>query len=42
MDDDSEIDDYVDRLVADTPPLTADQRARLVELLRPVRMAGAA
>jgi hypothetical protein len=29
---------YVDRVLATAPPLTDDQRSRLVELLRPVRL----
>lgn len=29
--------EYIKKLVDDAPPLTADQRARLAELLAPVR-----
>jgi len=29
---------YVERVLADWPPLTAEQRAALAELLRPVRV----
>jgi hypothetical protein len=36
--DDSEIDRYVEQVLAEAPPLTADQRAALAELLRPVRV----
>jgi hypothetical protein len=32
--------DYVERVLADWPPLTAEQRAKLAELLRPVRVHG--
>jgi hypothetical protein len=30
---------YVDRVLAEAPPLTDEQRVRLAELLRPVRRA---
>lgn len=33
------VDDYVARLLAEAPPLTAEQRARLVELLAPLKPA---
>lgn len=33
---------YVQRLLAEAPPLTAEQRTRLAELLAPVRRGGAA
>ena len=29
--------DHIDRILSDAPPLTDEQRARLAELLRPVR-----
>jgi hypothetical protein len=32
------IDAYVERVVAEAPPLTEDQRTKLAELLRPVRI----
>jgi hypothetical protein len=32
--------DYVRRLLDDWPPLTAEQRSKLAELLRPVRIHG--
>jgi hypothetical protein len=32
---------YIDRLLADAPPLTDEQRTRLAELLRPVRQRAA-
>lgn len=38
----SERDAYVQRVLAAAPPLTSEQRAKLAELLRPVRRAGAA
>lgn len=31
-------DDYVARVLADAPPLSTEQRAKLAELLRPVRV----
>jgi hypothetical protein len=31
------IEDYVQRVLSAAPPLTAEQRAKLAELLRPVR-----
>lgn len=31
--------DYIEKLLAEAPPLTADQRAKLAELLAPVRRA---
>lgn len=34
--------DYVERVLADWPPLTAEQRSKLAELLRPVRVHGGA
>lgn len=33
-------DAYVQRVLAAAPPLTSEQRAKLAELLRPVRRAG--
>lgn len=33
---------YVEKTLAQAPPLTDEQRARLAELLRPVRIGGAA
>lgn len=33
----AKITDYVERVVAEAPPLTEEQRVRLAELLRPVR-----
>lgn len=33
----AKIADYVERVLADAPPLTDEQRTRLAELLRPVR-----
>lgn len=32
------VDEYVAHALAQAPPLTADQRARLAELLRPIRI----
>lgn len=32
------VDEYVQRIVADAPPLTDQQRVALAELLRPVRV----
>lgn len=32
------IEDYVSTILAAAPPLTAEQRSRLAELLRPVRV----
>ena len=32
--------DYIDRVLTEAPPLTAEQRTRLAELLRPVRING--
>lgn len=34
------ITDYVERCLAAAPPLTDEQRTRLAELLRPVRVKG--
>lgn len=34
--------EYITKLIADTPPLTDEQRTRLTELLKPVRVAGGA
>ncbi|WP_197283499.1 hypothetical protein [Mycobacterium sp. Marseille-P9652] len=31
------IDDYVEKILAEAPPLSDEQRIRLCELLRPVR-----
>lgn len=31
-------DEYVQHVLAQAPPLTQEQRSRLVELLRPVRI----
>jgi hypothetical protein len=33
---------YVEKILAEAPPLNDEQRTRLAELLRPVRKAGAA
>jgi hypothetical protein len=33
--------DYIERTLAKAPPLTSEQRAKLAELLRPVRVGGA-
>lgn len=33
--------DYIEKVLAQRPPLTAEQRTRLAELLRPVRKGGA-
>ena len=35
-------EDYIKRVLAERPPLTAEQRTRLAELLRPVRNGGVA
>jgi hypothetical protein len=35
------IDAYVARVLAKSKPLTSEQRAKLAELLKPVRRAGA-
>jgi hypothetical protein len=35
--DQSKIADYIERMLAEAPPLTDEQRTRLAELLRPVR-----
>ncbi|MGB3521939.1 MAG: hypothetical protein WBA50_10725 [Mycobacterium sp.] len=32
---------YIDRVLAEAPPLTNEQRSKLAELLRPVRASGA-
>lgn len=34
--------DYIDRVLAQAPPLSDEQRVRLAELLRPVRNGGGA
>jgi hypothetical protein len=31
------VEEYIERVLSEAPPLTADQRARLAELLQPVR-----
>jgi hypothetical protein len=36
------IEDYVTRVISAAPPLTDEQRCRLAELLRPVRLRGGA
>lgn len=33
-------EEYIAKLLADSPPLTDEQRTRLTELLRPVRIHG--
>jgi hypothetical protein len=33
----AKIADYIERMLAEAPPLTDEQRTRLAELLRPVR-----
>lgn len=42
MNQDDEIDAYIERLVADAPPLTEETIARLSVVLAPVRMEGVA
>lgn len=37
----AKIADYIERVLAEAPPLTPDQRARLAELLAPVRRSAA-
>lgn len=32
--------EYIDKVLSEAPPLTAEQRTRLAELLRPVRLTG--
>jgi hypothetical protein len=32
------IEDYITRVISAAPPLTAEQRTRLAELLRPIRL----
>lgn len=32
--------EYISKLIAETPPLTDEQRTRLTELLKPVRVTG--
>jgi hypothetical protein len=32
------LEDYIEKTLAAAPPLTAEQRARLAELLRPMRL----
>jgi hypothetical protein len=39
--DESAIDAYVAKVIANAPPLTDEQRIRLAELLRPVRVSTA-
>jgi hypothetical protein len=34
----AKITDYVEKVLATAPPLTAEQRTRLAELLKPVRV----
>nr|WP_167355440.1 hypothetical protein [Mycobacterium malmoense] len=38
----AEWDDYVEQVLSEAPPLTEEQRHRLAELLRPVRISGGA
>jgi hypothetical protein len=38
MSDPTTIADYVEKILAEAPPLTDEQRVRLTELLRPVRL----
>lgn len=33
--------EYIEKILADWPPLTDQQRTRLAELLKPVRVGGA-
>lgn len=35
-----DLDEYARRIIADWPPLTDEQRTRLAELLKPVRVGG--
>jgi hypothetical protein len=37
----AKIADYIEKVLAQRPPLTNEQRNRLAELLRPVRAGGA-
>lgn len=38
----AKIEAYVEKILSEAPPLTTEQRTRLAELLRPVRIGGAA
>jgi hypothetical protein len=38
----AELDAYIEKLVDAAPPLTAEQRTKLAELLKPVRVPGGA
>lgn len=38
----AKIHDYVEKVLAQAPPLTDEQRTRLADLLRPIRNTGAA
>jgi hypothetical protein len=38
----AKISDYIEKVLAEAPPLTDAQRAALAELLRPVRVTGGA
>lgn len=38
----AKLEDYVQRTVADAPPLTDDQLKRITAMLRPIRAGGAA
>lgn len=36
----AQIEAYIDKILSEAPPLTAEQRTRLAELLRPARIDG--